>query len=33
MANPKILKQKIKSLEQIWDSQTKTYIDTYPEKN
>ena len=32
MASPKILKQKIKSLEQIWNSQTKSYIDTYPEK-
>lgn len=32
MTNPDILKQKIKSLKQIWDSQTKTYVDTYPEK-
>ena len=32
MTNPDILKQKIKSLKQIWDTQTKTYVDTYPEK-
>ena len=32
MTNPDILKQKIKSLEQIWNSQTQTYVNTYPEK-
>ena len=32
MTEPDTLKQKIKSLKQIWDTQTKTYVDTYPEK-
>ena len=32
MSEPKILKQKISSLQQIWNSQTKEYIKTYPEK-
>tara|TARA_B100000925_G_C21626488_1_gene311136 strand:+ start:61 stop:486 length:426 start_codon:yes stop_codon:yes gene_type:complete len=32
MTDPDTLKQKIKSLKQIWDSQTQRYIDTYPEK-
>ena len=30
--NPDILKQKINSLEQVWNAQTKQYINTYPEK-
>ena len=30
--NPDILKQKINSLDQVWKSQTKEYINTYPEK-
>ena len=30
--NPDILKQKINSLHQVWNSQTKEYINTYPEK-
>tara|TARA_B100000963_G_scaffold257367_1_gene225808 strand:+ start:864 stop:1292 length:429 start_codon:yes stop_codon:yes gene_type:complete len=32
MTTPELLKQKIKSLKQIWDNQTKRYIDTYPDK-
>tara|TARA_Y200000002_G_C22631333_1_gene642675 strand:- start:370 stop:798 length:429 start_codon:yes stop_codon:yes gene_type:complete len=32
MTNPDILKQKIKSLKQIWDNQSETYIRTYPDK-
>ena len=32
MTNPDILKQKIKSLKQIWDNQSETYIKTYPDK-
>ena len=32
MVNPDILNQKIKSLKQIWDTQTQTYITTYPDK-
>ena len=31
MSEPKILKEKISSLKQIWDSQTKEYIKTKPE--
>ena len=31
MSEPKILKQKISSLQQIWNSQTKEYIKTYPD--
>ena len=30
--NPDILKQKINSLDQVWKSQTKEYVNTYPEK-
>ena len=30
--NPDTLKQKINSLHQVWKSQTKEYINTYPEK-
>ena len=31
MSEPKILKEKISSLQQIWDSQTQEYIKTKPE--
>lgn len=30
--NPDILQQKINSLHQVWNSQTKDYVNTYPEK-
>ena len=32
MTTPELLKQKIKSLKQIWDNQSKRYIDTYADK-
>ena len=32
MVKPNILNEKIKSLKQIWDTQTETYITTYPDK-
>ena len=32
MTNPDVLKEKIKSLKQIWDTQSKNYIDTFPDK-
>jgi hypothetical protein len=30
--NPDTLKQKINSLQQVWDAQTKQYVNTYPDK-
>ena len=30
--NPDILQQKIKSLQQVWNAQTKEYVNTYPDK-
>ena len=33
MTTPELLKQKIKSLKQIWDNQTKRYIDIFLIKN
>lgn len=32
MNNPDTLKQKINSLQQVWDAQTKQYVNTYPDK-
>ena len=32
MVKPNILNEKIKSLKQIWDTQTESYITTYPDK-
>ena len=32
MVKPDILNEKIKALKQIWDTQTETYITTYPDK-
>tara|TARA_B100000925_G_C21946837_1_gene447173 strand:- start:104 stop:529 length:426 start_codon:yes stop_codon:yes gene_type:complete len=32
MTTPDKIKEKIKSLKQIWDSQTRSYISTYPDK-
>ena len=31
MSEPKILKEKISSLQQIWKSQSQEYINTYPD--